>query len=595
MADIKQKDKMHSTNDEVKRDDEFQDITNIKDEVYDLVKSLLEKTTEDVFSKEGYERIETPTSTYATGKPYGYGAEEGKYQIRFAGKTKSNIEKQIVLGAKKLESQIDMDYNGRVLVLEYRTTEAGFFRGVDVKSGDKKTYMIKNKINISVKDKEKLKKELKNIFEAAARKELSYLINTKLGVEDKIDAGTASIVENFEKNNIMKKLTLKEIFSEDESLPSDEKNIETVINLNTTPVDEEPSKYLLFDDSELDEATKKYKNLNQDEVRKVFINTMKKKFGTTKMSELTPIEKKDLFITIDNKILSGDEQISEITTTGPAMSGGFKDGAFSGSGGYNTKKAFKPVGELKKEKIHEGKEKDEFENKVLEEKINKFKKTPYLKNRTKNRPKVDRNYNIIKEEKDSFWQTVKIDPNYHPIGMPFVKPNSKEELERTVNGDKDKYKRMGIKKEDDTTKKGRLLKRKFSNESENKKENINKRYIVCEKTNEEYERERWKKLSSFKLYETIENKDFEEDYDVIEENFNYIENPVNEVLETKENITEGFTEEKKVLAEETILVEKPESKFGISYKFYKKDFLNENKMYILDLNSLVFVKNPNSK
>jgi len=47
--------------------------------------------------------------------------------------------------------------------------------------------------------------------------------------------------------------------------------------------------------------------------------------------------------------------------------------------------------------------------------------------------------------------------------------------------------------------------------------------------------------------------------------------------------------------EKTIEVEKPGSVFGITQKFYEKDFLNENKQFILDLNSMVFVKNPNSK
>lgn len=49
------------------------------------------------------------------------------------------------------------------------------------------------------------------------------------------------------------------------------------------------------------------------------------------------------------------------------------------------------------------------------------------------------------------------------------------------------------------------------------------------------------------------------------------------------------------LNEEVVQVEKPGSMFGIEYKFYKKDFMNEGKRFILDLNSMVFVKNPNSK
>ena len=47
-------------------------------------------------------------------------------------------------------------------------------------------------------------------------------------------------------------------------------------------------------------------------------------------------------------------------------------------------------------------------------------------------------------------------------------------------------------------------------------------------------------------------------------------------------------------SEETVNVEKPSSSFGTEYKFYKKDFMNENKKYILDLNTMTFVVNPNS-
>ena len=47
--------------------------------------------------------------------------------------------------------------------------------------------------------------------------------------------------------------------------------------------------------------------------------------------------------------------------------------------------------------------------------------------------------------------------------------------------------------------------------------------------------------------------------------------------------------------QKTILVEKPSSKFGTTYKFFVNDFINENKKYILDLNTKTFVPNPNSK
>ena len=48
-----------------------------------------------------------------------------------------------------------------------------------------------------------------------------------------------------------------------------------------------------------------------------------------------------------------------------------------------------------------------------------------------------------------------------------------------------------------------------------------------------------------------------------------------------------------ILEEETVEVEKPGNMFGTTYKFYKKDFLNESQRYILDLNTFNFVENPN--
>ena len=57
---------------------------------------------------------------------------------------------------------------------------------------------------------------MKELFEEAAKKEVGYLTNTKLGVGDKIDKGTTSIVN--ENTKPMAKLTLKSIFSIDEDL-----------------------------------------------------------------------------------------------------------------------------------------------------------------------------------------------------------------------------------------------------------------------------------------------------------------------------------------------------------------------------------------
>ena len=110
---------------------------------------------------------------------------------------------------------------------------------------------------------------------------------------------------------------------------------------------------------------------------------------------------------------------------------------------------------------------------------------------------------------------------------------------------------------------------------------INKRYIITEKTTEEFEKERMKKLSGFKLYESIkeaENLDSAFKEDVIEE-------PIMDTAEFEfiqpETDMPNVEIEDVVINEEFVEVEKPGSIFGLKYKFKKADFLNENKKYIL--------------
>jgi hypothetical protein len=222
-----------------------------------------------------------------------------------------------------------------------------------------------------------------------------------------------------------------------------------------------------------------------------------------------------------------------------------------------------------------------------------FENTPYAKSQ-QGKPKVDKDYNIIPEDRFAnaskpFTQIVNVDKNTHPQGMPFVKPNSKEELNNAMKGDSNKLKRMGI-SESENQKSERLSKRKFLTLNENKEAGVNKRYIVTEKTSSEYEQERWKKLSLFDKFETI--KEAEEMNGILDNIDEY--NSFFYKTTEKEVVSESYDVNKTEEIEKTIEVEKPGSVFGITQKFYEKDFLNENKNYILDLNSMVFVKNPNA-
>lgn len=610
---------------EEKREKEFSKELESTNDTLSMIKELLEETTskviEDTF---GFKRNEKVAGVYGDGTTYGAGVEEGEYNVIVTGRPRKydsskdmdhgpnsgTVEKQIFIGAKRVESQIDYEIIGnKTLHLQYKSPESGFFRGVDDKG---KTYMVNERLTIPLS---KAKKSIKDLFTNAATREVGFLTNTKLGVEDRLDASTTSIVETLD----MKNLTLKNLFKDDldfdninegekyEKLPDEEKNIPAQEKLNKIPVKDD--KFLLFDD---DEARKDFETIIIDlQGEEPFKEKCHSMFGTDNVNNLTPAEVTELYEALKNEV------IEEITTAGPAVSGGFRDGAPSGPGGYNPKTFAKAI----KRKFSKSNKKSKGDKKsqagapwnipvndpiyqeadgLTESKKGKksIKNTSYAKSKKSNRPKIDKDYNVIPETKDTnaskpYTQVVKIDPNTHPLGMPFVKPNSKEEWERTsgVGRDHDKMKRMGL-AESEEKKSKRLTKRKFSSSIENKNKGVNKRYIVTEKTNYEYEKDRWKKLSLFSKFETIkESEELNEVFDNIEsyDSF-YSEN-------NKATINESTSEvsNKKDNSEKTIEVEKPGSVFGITQKFYEKDFLNENKNFILDLNSMVFVKNPNLK
>ena len=136
----------------------------------------------------------------------------------------------------------------------------------------------------------------------------------------------------------------------------------------------------------------------------------------------------------------------------------------------------------------------------------------------------------------------------------------------------------------------RLRKKRFNSILENERKGVNKRYIITEKTSEEYEKERWAKLAVFNKFETIkEAEELNSIFDNIDEYDSLF------YKEDSKMLSESFENKINNNEEKTIEVEKPGSVFGITQKFYEKDFLNEGKKFILDLNSKVFVPNPNAK
>lgn len=595
-------------NGEEKNEKDFSAMESETHEVFEMIKELLLSTTEKEIENLGYEKNDKVAGVYGDGTTYGTGVEENQYNVIVTSRPRKfnssanmshgygngTFEKQIFIGTKRVESQLDFEIRGKVLHVQYRSPESGFFRGVDDEGN---TYMVRKKITVPLKDAEKtLKEELAD----AAQREVGFLTNTKLGVEDRLERSTTSIVENLD----MKKLTLRSLFEDDldftkgkineefEKLPDDvEPNINAVKNLNTLPIEKGgEDTHLLFDDEDINfEEIIQELGLKENEE---FVKKLKDEYGIEggDISKLTSAEKKEFFASLKN------ETIEEITSVAgnPTMKYDAKSFAkslsrkfFSAdekSKGGKKSDVGAPYNIPVNDPIYE-------EGEALNESRKKsFKNTPYAKAQ-KSRPTVDRGWNVIPEENKSnaskpYTQVVKVDPNYHPQGMPFVKPNSKEELERATKGDHDKLKRMGL-AESDADRHERLKKRKFFSSLENQDKGINKRYIVTERTTEEFEKERWKKLSLFSKFETI--KEAEE---------------LNSVIDNIEDYNDFYVDKKMVVSEsvqpiqesteKTIEVEKPGSVFGITQKFYEKDFLNEGKKFILDLNSMVFVPNPNA-
>lgn len=578
-------DKKLSTNSEVNISKDFQTRVDMKENVLDIVREVLISSTESAFKHIGVNKKTGHAGEYGDGTTYGTGAEENKLNVKIAGKTKSFLQKEIVFGTKSVISIVNIAFNEDTVSFEYKSPESGFFRGVDIHG---KTYMVNEKFQLPTGDLNKFKSELQTKLLAFAKKELGYLTSTKIGIDDKTEKSTSSIVESTKQNSNMKKLTIKELFSDDLNEGSYKKEKNTVDLKDTKPaIKGAGDKKLVFDEKDEKENVQK-----------------------------------------------------EITTSGPAISnstGGFKDGALSGAGGYNTNKAWKktPYGKSKTEsrpkvtkdwKVVASESKNKDSNiKVTEKNISKNEGGVSEPN---DKPNFDintgnssyKNTNQTKapsSDKDGFWTEIDLIPGtgYVPKGMDqnyiagmhnasagdIKKRGYSESQEKSENILNEGKKNISVKNANKH--KPDLTRKKFFSLSENKQQGINKRYLITEKTSDEYEKERWKKLSSFKTYESIkEAEEMNEFFESLQENKQPFVNPLTVKKLMNENISHDdmFNDEATKTSndhinEDTVNVQKPDSKFGLEYKFFKQDFLNENKKYILDLNSKVFVPNPNAK
>ena len=537
---------------------EFAINQELKANVYDAIEERLKSSTEKALKEEGLtlRKIEDQKGeqgwnrgVYGDGSMYGVGSSKGQATVtinRVKGSKATNgfFEKNISIGAKKMvvEIHVDIEAESKTMDMTYKTTEDSFFRGHHDKKGP---FMIDDKLVFNLESMDKFKKELKEKFDKYAVREANYLIKTKIGIEDRIEKSINSMVETN-----MKKLSLKDILKSDfdetldRVMESAKKKKDDEIELNHPEVKKANSPdNLLFDD--LDEAEKS----KGKDYRDYFEGKMKE-FGAKSPKELKPSEFTSINMGWESKEEKGIDEISSVGGAGSV--GGFQYDA--------------PLGGSKRT----------------------IKDTEYGRKKKKRR---------LKRENKDGWTTVELDAGgYAPkgmdqnyaMGLSGVEVNSKEEDELSKGSPK------GRAAMNENVKPS---KRKFISEAEHKELGINKRYIITKKLNESEEKENWRKLSNFEKNSTIRlaecvnpNFDMIDSEDIVSREEGEDRNH-HEFIKRNSEVDHGD----EVNGKKVIVVSKPNSLTNATFKVFEDDYLNENKAFILDLQTGNLVNNPNYK
>jgi len=263
-----------------------------------------------------------------------------------------------------------------------------------------------------------------------------------------------------------------------------------------------------------------------------------------------------------------DETVDEVT----ASAGG------AGAGAYLTPGAFKKGGDFDKEMkedVHEALQK-------------RFNETAYSKKDKKRR---------LNRENTSGWTTVELDSDgYAPKGMSKnyamglhgVDVNSTEEDKLSKGSPKG---RGAMNETFDPSKK------KFVSLTENEEKGVNKRYIITHQLSKEEEAKKWANLSNFQKNSTIRIAescgcpvDDGTTEKMVSREQGESENE-KEFMKRNSGVDHGDTVDGKTV----VVVSKPGSLSGAEFKVFEDDYLNENKAFILDMNSGNLVNNPNYK
>jgi hypothetical protein len=303
------KDKEIQTTGFEERSKEFQDHVIDRSNVYEMVRNSLIDATAKAFSDKGIEENEGSAGVYGTEVTYGAGAKKGRYNATYSNKVKTLIEKIVTYGTKRIISQINIvfDPEEEMLHLTYNGTEGAVFRG-HMNNDDPMGYMVRDIFVSNTKDKKQLKKDLKEFFEKITKREVGYILTTKLGVQDKIQTSLdSSMVEEQKTINSMNLSNLSNLSESD------------ITNYFQNKINESLGKIKTIKEHKEDENSDFAKKLNTVQVG-----------NKTLLYDEKIDEEKEL----------EDEKIDEITSA-------------SSAGAFNTKYAFKKGGDFDKEMENE--------------------------------------------------------------------------------------------------------------------------------------------------------------------------------------------------------------------------------------------------
>lgn len=558
----------------------FSDNQKFKYDVFEAIKEVALESSKKAFEDKGYKQKEGAAGEYGTGEKYGKGTELHHFNIRLSSRPNTNtyFEKIIYFGGKEyiIEVSIGWDAKNKTIELAYKTPESGAFRGY---GSDEGAHLVNGRFNFVIDSVAEFKKDIKKMFDKFAQKEVAQITKTKMGIEDKTEKSINSMVEHMKKNKFTLSSLYNSSFEEvsdivgsyiNEGKKKEEKEDDKEkLRMNNPEVVAANSKgKLLFDFDSLEEAEKKHGK----DYSEYFAKQMQK-YGAGNPGDLT----KSQWTTINHGWTSKKEKLSEIATSGSAavgaIGGEVVDGELGTTG--NFKYAANPF------KMDTGVMKRSLDD------------TNYSKSKKKRTLKKE--YNTNSSAPYSYAVELNDGSGYVPKGME----------KNYVMGQHEKNIKESIEKVDEKLNDSKLLKesnvkRKFLMKEE---EGVNKRYIVTEKRSVDEEKDRWKKLSLFETYETIHKAesmcecmnectcgDSYEDDEFLTMDQGQEENE-REFMQRNQDAESGeFVDGKEV-----IIVAKPKSLSNAMYKVFKDDFMNENKAYILDLNSGNLVNNPNFK